>query len=217
MTLLAAFDVVLRGFGEGRQSGGAPTPAATPRSRLVGFFVNTLVLRTDLAGDPTFRALLARVRETCISAFAHGEVPFEKIVEELEPARDLARTPLFQVMLDLQNLPAVPAVLRGLRLEPLDVEGRGAKFDLTLTLHETEDGLSGAAEYATDLFDETTVARWLAALRRVLEAVSLDAGQRISRLPVVGKAERDTLLREWNEAPLPRPRGSRHALVEEAA
>ncbi|MBI1853019.1 MAG: amino acid adenylation domain-containing protein, partial [Planctomycetes bacterium] len=221
MTLLAAFQVVVQRItGEDDVVVGSPI---ANRSRaetegLIGFFVNTLVLRTDLSGDPTFRDLVARVRENCLGAYAHQDVPFEKLVEAVEPVRDLARAPLFQILFDLQNAPMQKAELRGLRLVPLDVETHTAKFDLSLALHETEDGLTGGAEYATDLFDEPTIARLLDAFRRVLEAAVADPARHISSLPLVDDRERRRLLDESRGPAADFPRDAAlHSLFEAAA
>src|SRR5205814_2303115 len=116
---------------------------------LIGCFVNTLVLRTDLSGNPSFREVLGRVREVCLGAYAHQDLPFEKLVEELQPQRDLSYTPLFQVMFALQNAPREALQLSGLTLSSLEVENQTAKFDLTLFIWEEGEGLSGALEYNT--------------------------------------------------------------------
>src|SRR6185369_15025973 len=132
---------------------------------LIGFFVNTLVLRGDMSGNqrggPSFRELLGRVRETALAAYLHQDVPFEKLVEELAPERSLAQTPLFQVMLILQNAPAENLEIRDLRLRLVSGAATTAKFDLMLNLAESDGGLSGFLEYATDLFDATTISRLL--------------------------------------------------------
>src|SRR5439155_13431381 len=119
---------------------------------LIGFFINTLVLRTDLSGDPTARELLARVREVTLDAYAHQDLPFEKLVEELQPARDLSHTPLFQVLFVLQNAPTAVLELPGLMMRPLIVASDTAKFDLTIVLTEGDEGITAGCEYNTDLF-----------------------------------------------------------------
>src|SRR5262249_6671968 len=129
---------------------------------LIGFFVNTLVLRGDLSGAPAFRELLGRMRETTLAAYLHQDVPFERLVEELAPERSLAQTPLFQVMLVLQNAPVESLAIRDLRFQPVSSPWTTAKFDLTISLSEHEGGLSGTAEHATDLHDGTTIDRLLA-------------------------------------------------------
>jgi amino acid adenylation domain-containing protein len=212
MVLLAAFAVLLKRY-TGRQDVVVGTPIAG-RNRgevegLIGFFVNTLVLRTDLSGDPTFRELLERVKEVALGAYAHQDLPFEKLVEELQPERSLAHTPLFQVMLVLQNAPGGEVELPGLKLTPLGggsgesgrgaIEGGTAKFELTLTVVETREGLRGAVNYNRDLFDGTTIERLMGHWSRVLEAVAGDATQRLSQLPLLSRAERQELLVGWNE------------------
>src|SRR5690606_8754832 len=156
MTLLAAFDVLLMRYG-GQSDVAVGTPIAGRHSAgveaLIGDFVNTLVMRTDLAGDPGFDELLARVRETCLGAYAHQDVPFDMLVQHLAPGRTLDRNPLFQVSFALQNMPhhelaigTVPA-----RLEPVHTET--SKFDLSLTMTGHDAGIDASFEYATDLFD----------------------------------------------------------------
>ncbi|HMB52204.1 MAG TPA: condensation domain-containing protein, partial [Thermoanaerobaculia bacterium] len=128
---------------------------------LIGFFVNTLVLRTRLSGDPGFRELLVRVREAALAAYAHQDLPFEKLVAELAPERDLVHTPLFQVMLALQNPPPARLDVPGLEIEALETPGTAARFDLALALRDApqEDTLAGTLEYSADLFDAATVDR----------------------------------------------------------
>ncbi len=170
MTLLAGFQALL-----GRYSGQQDISVGTPiagRTRaetegLVGFFVNTLVLRTKLDGDPTFRELLGRVKEACFGAYAQQDVPFERVVEELQPERDLSRTPLFQVMFMLQNEAPGIGGLRGLSVEPLETTSVNAKFDLTLALGESKDGLRGTLQYSSDLFDAATMERFAEHFRRL--------------------------------------------------
>ena len=160
MVLLAAFKTLLL-----RYTGQADLVVGTPiagRGRaeiegLIGFFVNTLALRTDVSGDPTFTALVARVRETTLGAYAHQEAPFEWLVDALQPERDLGRTPLFQVVFALQNAPLGEIALEGLTLRPLPVDTGTAKFDLTLNMGEGPDGLWGVLEYSRDLFDATVL------------------------------------------------------------
>ncbi|HZF12446.1 MAG TPA: amino acid adenylation domain-containing protein, partial [Thermoanaerobaculia bacterium] len=186
-------------------------------SGLIGFFVNTLALRADLSGDPTFGAFLERVRVGTMEALAHQDVPFERLVEELAPERDLRHTPLFQVMLALQSAPVEPLTLPGLALEPLLFASDSAKFDLTLALTETAEGLSGGFEYATDLFDRVTVERLAAAYGRLLGAAVERPESRLSELPLLSGAERHQALVEWNDTASGYPRQSLHRLFEEQA
>jgi non-ribosomal peptide synthetase component F len=126
---------------------------------LVGFFLNSLVLRTDLSGNPTFRELLGRVREMTLGAYAHQNLPFEKLVEALRPERSLSRNPLFQVWFILQNAPMPALNLPGLTLTPVELEPESSRFDLGMGLVDTPGGLGGWIEYNRDLFEEATIAR----------------------------------------------------------
>jgi amino acid adenylation domain-containing protein len=175
---------------------------------LIGFFVNTLALRARISDADTFVSLLEQVRETTLGAYAHQEVPFEKLVEVLQPTRDLGRSPLFQVMFSMQNLPDSGLSLPGLRLSPVGAGNSVAKFDLTLTLTPTPEGLRGSLGYNTDLFDPATAARMTDHLRTVLEAAVTSPRQRLSRLPLMSAAEQRQVLREWNETAAPFPDGA---------
>ncbi|MFD1115794.1 amino acid adenylation domain-containing protein, partial [Sphaerisporangium aureirubrum] len=177
---------------------------------LAGFFINTLVLRTDVGGDPSFGELLSRVREADLAAFARQDVPFERLVDELSPARSLARHPLFQVMLVLQNVPGPRWELPGLDVTALDeadlpAEVVPARFDLSVDLSERRDaggapaGIGGVVQYATDLFDHSTVVLLLERLRRVLEQVAADPDLRVGRLELLGEGERRTVVETWND------------------
>src|SRR6185312_5502141 len=144
MTLLAAFQVLLARYtGQVDISVGTPIANRTHADLegLIGFFVNTLVLRCDLSSNPTFQQVLVRIREACLGAYAHQDVPFEKLVEVLQPERDLSRTPLFQVMFGLQHAPRVPQTLQGLTVSVLSHENTTAKFDLSLAVTDIEQGL----------------------------------------------------------------------------
>ncbi|SER23878.1 non-ribosomal peptide synthetase [Actinokineospora terrae] len=170
---------------------------------LVGFFVNTLVLRTDTAGDPTFADLLTRVRETDLAAFAHQDVPFERLVEELNPQRSPARHPLFQVMLTVQNATsgAGPAEFAGLPAAGRQVTTRVAKFDLTFAFAESAEGLACTIEYATDLYDRETVETLAQRVRRLLGLVVANPSARLSELDVLAAAERHALVTAYNDVP----------------
>ncbi|HEX7242948.1 MAG TPA: amino acid adenylation domain-containing protein, partial [Longimicrobiaceae bacterium] len=162
---------------------------------VIGFFVNTLALRTDLSGDPTFAELLGRVRETALSAYAHQDLPFERLVEEVAPERSLSHTPLFQVMFALQNLQGAEAPpLVELRVEPFPMETRAALFDLELELWEHGEELAGGVRFRTDLFDAATVERFAAQYRTVLAAVSASPEERLSRVSVLPEEEERHLL-----------------------
>ncbi len=199
MTLLAAFQTLLH-----RYTGQVDITVGTPianRNRaetegLIGYFVNMLALRADLSDDPTFRALLGRVREVALEAFEHQELPLEILVETLQPARDLSRTPLFQVMFVLQNNRMPDLDRQELTLHALAPElGTGtAKFDLTLAMNETPGGLAGAFEYNTDLFDARTIERMIGHFRTLLESIAADPEQRVSRLGLLTGEERSEIL-----------------------
>jgi amino acid adenylation domain-containing protein len=208
MVLLAGFDAILsQATGEPRLAVGTPIAGRTRVEvyGLIGFFVNTLVLAADLAGNPPFVELLAQVRETALEAHAHQDLPFEKLVEELEPARSLAHSPLFQVMFALQNLPRTVLAVEGLTLERADAGSPAAKFDLTLALGEAGAGLSGALEVAADLFDPATIERLRGRLLALLAAAAERPEDCLSDLAVLPPAERHQLLVEWSEAAVPPP------------
>ena len=202
MTLLAAFKILLHGY-TNQDDLVIGTPTAN-RNRLeieglIGFFVNTLVLRTNLSGNPSFRELLHRVRETCLGAYAHQDLPFERLVEELHLARDLSRNPLFQVMFVLQNASLQPLELPGLSLSPVEVDTGTTHFDLTLNIVDTEQGLVGTLAYNTDLFEAVTITRMLGHFRTLLEAVATAPERRVSDIPLLTEAERQQLLVNWND------------------
>ncbi|WP_445305063.1 amino acid adenylation domain-containing protein [Microcoleus sp. Pol12B4] len=202
MTLLAAFKTLLY-----RYTGQADIPVGSPianRNRaeiqgLIGFFVNSLVLRTDLSGTPTFRQLLARIREVSLEAYAHQDLPFEKLVEELQPDRNLSYNPLFQVAFVLQTPPVAAESIAGLNLTLLDVENQTAKVDLTLYLEEKQEEISGQFEYSTDLFDAVTIRRMAGHFLTLLQGIAANPERRIEELPLLGEKERHQLLVEWND------------------
>jgi len=218
MTLLAAFQTLLARYtGQEDLVVGSPIAGRTrvETEGLIGFFVNTLALRADLAGDPPFRTLLGRVREGCLEAYAHQELPFEKLVEELQPARTLSQSPLVQVMFVLQNAPRTALALPGLTLTPVRVESGTAKFDLTLAVTATDAGLQTTAEYNADLFDAATVDRLLGHYETLLAGVVATPDAPLSALPLLPAAERHQLLVEWNATATAYPRDCRiHELFE---
>jgi amino acid adenylation domain-containing protein len=219
MVLLAGFKALLARYsGQEDLAVGAPV-AGRNRAEiegLIGFFVNTLVLRGDLSGGPVFRELLARVRETALAAYAHQDVPFEKLVEELSPQRSLAHTPLFQAMFVLQNAPFEELEIRDLCLRPLSVGVTAAKFELTLSLSEWDGGLTGTVEYVTDLFDAPTLERMMAHLECLLAAALATPERPMPELPLLSETELGQILIEWNDtAPESAPRACLHELFEE--
>jgi natural product biosynthesis luciferase-like monooxygenase protein/amino acid adenylation domain-containing protein len=199
MTLLAAFQTLLH-----RYSGQTDIVVGTPvagrnhleTEQLIGFFVNTLVMRADLSGEPTFRALLQRVREVAHAAYDHQDVPFEKLVEELGAARDLSRSPIFQTMFILQNTPTRPFHLRGLSLDNVELDAGAAKFDLTLSVVVEDNGLTGSIEYSTDLFDAGTIERMSGHYRKLLEGIVANADATIAELPLLTDAEQEQVLEQ---------------------
>ena len=172
---------------------------------LVGFFVNTLVLRTDTSGDPTFAELVDRVRETDLAAYAHQDVPFERLVEIVNPTRSLAHHPLFQVMLVLANTAEGDFTMQGLKVSDDDFSAFAAKFDLTFHIAEQHtpegaaDGMTGALEFATDLFDRSTAQQLAARLERLLRAAVADASRPLTELDVLSEQERHQIVVEWND------------------
>ncbi|HEX6747477.1 MAG TPA: amino acid adenylation domain-containing protein [Longimicrobium sp.] len=198
MVLLAAYQAVLSRW-SGQNDVVVGTPVANRTSAdvepLIGFFANTLALRGDLSGAPTFRELLARVREASLFAFDRQDLPFEKLVEELQPERSLAHSPVFQVMFALQNVPREGPRLDGLEMSPIGRAGEAAKFDLSLTLVQAPDRTFGAAEYATDLFDEATIQRFVGHFATLLDAATQQPDARVADLPLMPDAERDELMR----------------------
>jgi amino acid adenylation domain-containing protein len=201
MTLLGAFQVLLSKYaGSEDVVVGSPIAGRTRREveELIGFFVNTLVLRTDLSGDPSFREVLRRAREVTLGAYEHQEVPFEKLVAELQPERSLTHSPLFQVMFALQNAEGRGAALPGLEVSGVGAGLASAKFDLSLELAATPQGLRGGLNYSTDLFERGTIVRMLSHLERVLEQVARRADVRLSQLELLSADEREQVLDAWN-------------------
>jgi amino acid adenylation domain-containing protein len=202
MTLLAAFQTLLHRYtGQDDIAVGSPIAGRTrPEIEpLIGFFVNTLVLRNDLSGNPTFRELLARVRKVAVDAYEHQDIPFEKLVEELNPDRDLYRTPLFQVMFVFQNAPTSAVELPGLAVTLVQANIGTVKFDLILSIIDESGASKACFEYNTDLFEEATIRRMLGHFQTLLEGVVKDADQPIADLPILTEAERHQLLVEWND------------------
>ncbi|MBZ4371690.1 non-ribosomal peptide synthetase, partial [Corallococcus sp. AS-1-6] len=202
MVLLAGWQALLSRYsGQMDISVGSPIAGRTRAELegLIGFFVNTLVLRAWVDGEKSFRELLKQVRGTVLEAYEHQDVPFEKLVEALHPERSLSHTPLFQTLLALQNMPEGEAKLPGLTMKPLELEIRTSKFDVSLFFTETPQGLNGAVEYSTDLFDEATVRRMAEHLHVLLEGVVAKPETAVSQLPMLTEAERQQVLVTWNQ------------------
>ncbi|MEP0885572.1 amino acid adenylation domain-containing protein [Trichocoleus sp. ST-U3] len=216
MTLLAAFQILLYRYTQQEDIAVGSPIANRNRSEiegLIGFFVNTLVLRTDLSGNPTFQELLGRVREVTLGAYAHQDLPFEKLVEELQPERSLSRHPLFQVVFALQNAPTEALELPGLRLNPLTIDFKTTRFDLEFNLWkasegfrslwgerwEHSEGIRGVVVYNTDLFDEATISRMLGHFKTLLEGIVANPQTRIADLPLLSVAEHHQLTVAWND------------------
>ncbi|HEY0736083.1 MAG TPA: amino acid adenylation domain-containing protein, partial [Herpetosiphonaceae bacterium] len=201
MTLLAGFKLLLARY-SGQDDLVIGTPIANRTQSevegLIGCFINTLALRTDLSGNPTFREILRRVREVSLGAYAHQDLPFEHLVDALQPERDVSRSPLFQIMFVLQNTPIAPLAVPGLQIEPIAVDTGTAKFDLTLTVEAGSGSLTAAFEYNTDLFADSTIGRLASHFVALLAGCVADPEQRISALPLLLPAEQQQMLVSWN-------------------
>ncbi|HEX2081075.1 MAG TPA: condensation domain-containing protein, partial [Longimicrobium sp.] len=220
MVMLGAFQLLLSKYsGSEDIVVGSPIAGRTRKEveELIGFFANTLVLRTDLGGDPTFRELLGRVREGTLGAYEHQEVPFERLVAELQPERSLSHAPLFQVMFALQNGERSGFGLAGLRMEGAVAELETTRFDLGLTAIPHDGGVRGVLEYSTDLFDRSTVRRMLGHLERVLEQVAARPEARLSELELLSAEERGLVVDAWNRTQRGHSDPPAHALFAEWA
>jgi amino acid adenylation domain-containing protein len=224
MTLLTAFVILLS-----RYSGQEDIVVGSPISNrnrvalepLVGFFVNTLVLRTRLQENPTFEELLQQVRQMALDAYAHQDVPFDQLVETLQPQRHLSHSPLFQVMFVLQNSPVSKLELRDLQVTQIELQRAtaGANFDLTLSMQEKDSELGteliGAFEYNANLFNADTIARMVESFHTLVEAVVADPQERIRTLPLLTASQKHQLLVEWHHPQTNYPQKSIHQLFEE--
>ena len=201
MTLLAAFKTLLYRY-TGQEDILVGSPIANRNRReieeLIGLFANTLVFRTDLSSNPTFKGLLGRVREVALGAYNHQDLPFEKLVEILQPERDLSHNPLFQVLFSLRNVRTPQIKLPGVTLSSLEIERKTARFDLALDLEEGLEGINGTLEYSQDLFDASTARRIAGHFLTLLESIAANPEQRLSNLPLLTKPEQYQLLFEWN-------------------
>jgi len=202
MTLLAAFKILLYRY-TGQEDIIVGSPIANRNQAevegIIGFFINTLVLRTDLSGAPTFRELLRRVREVALGAYAHQELPFEKILEALQPEISRSYTPLFQVLFVLQNTPPTLLKLPNLTMSRLRLENPTSKVDLSFSLREEDETIVGVVEYNTDLFDLETIEQMVGHLQTLLDAIVANPDQPINRLPLLTAKERRQLLLDWNK------------------
>ena len=221
MTLLAAFKVLVYRYS--RQCDIAVGTPITNRERrelegLIGLFINTLVLRTELSGEQSFLSLLSAVRETTVDAYAKRDFPFEKLLETLQPERDLSRTPLFQIFFDLQKTPSLAVEPEGLSINVLKIDTGTEKFDFSLALVESPSELSGQLGYSTQLFDAATIERLANHYLILLEGIVANPSSRISDLPLLTAAERAQLLVEWNatEAQFPRDKCVQDLFAEQA-
>ena len=201
MTLLAAFNVLLYRY-SGQTNIVVGTPIANRNHRevenIIGFFVNTLVLHTDVSNSPTFLELLRRVRDVALGAYQHQDLPFEKLVEELQPERTLAHHPLFQVMFILQNASDEQPALPGITISRVQGKKHSAQFDLMLSVTENSGELSAQLSYRTDLFEPITIQRMLGHYQNLLQGVIANPDQTIAQFPLLTTAERHQLLVEWN-------------------
>jgi len=218
MVLLAAFQIVLS-----RWSGQDEITVGTDIANrlhaeledLLGFFVNQLALRTDLSGNPSLRELLQQVRENCLGAYAHQDLPFERLVEELNPRRSLNTSPIFQVKLLLQNLPKTPEPIAGVRLTPLPPIHSNAQFDLLVNVFEEGECLTADCIYAAELFEAGTIQRLLGHWEHVLEQMAQSSSLHIQNIEILREAERHQLLMEWNQTEREYPRDTGiHRLFE---
>lgn len=218
MTLLSAYGLLL-----GRYSNQSEILIGTPIAgrgrteveRLIGLFINMLVMRVSLAENPTVNTLVERVRQTALDAYAHQDLPFERLLELLEIERNLSYNPVFQVMFAMQTVDATTLTLPDLTLTPLDLDDDLAKFDLSLMMTETAQGLQGELEYNSDLFDAATAQRMVAHLQNLLRAMVEQPHAATATLPMLGAAERKQLLVEWNDTIMAYPSGQTlHQLFE---
>ena len=202
MTLLTAFHVLLHRYtGQDDIAVGSPIAGRTRSETegLIGFFVNTLVLRSKLSGNPTFKELLAQVRETALQAYEHQDVPFEKLVEELKPERDQNHTPFFQVMFALQNVPRGNLEIAGLQATPVEVASSGAKFDIFAAFIERDGEMTLRVEYSTELFAAASIERMLGHFQTLLEGIVAKPERSIDTYPILSEAENQRLLTDWND------------------
>ncbi|MDZ7949854.1 amino acid adenylation domain-containing protein [Nostoc sp. DedQUE09] len=219
MSLLAAFNILLYRYTEQEDILIGSPIANRNRAELegmLGLFVNTLVLRNNLSGNPSYREFLHRVREVTLNAYAHQDLPFEMLVEELQPERDLSRNPLYEVMFVLQNTPTSVEQVSGLTLRTLDFESGTAQLDIFLSMSESEEGLTGCLEYNTDIFDSTTITQFINNFETLLENIVANPEQRLKELSVLTASEQEQLLFKFNQTRVNYPQdASLHQLFEQ--
>ncbi|HEY9874102.1 MAG TPA: amino acid adenylation domain-containing protein, partial [Candidatus Obscuribacterales bacterium] len=221
MALLAAFNVLLYRY-TGQEDILVGTPIANRHRQeiegLIGLFTNTLVMRTDLSGTPTFKDLLARVRQTALDAYKHQDLPFEKLVEVLQPDRNLSYNPIFQVLFGLRNIKLPTLELPEVTLTPQELDRKTSRFDLSLDLWEDAEGISGVFEYSTDLFDASTIGRMVKHFQTLLEGIVANPDRPISTLPIITVKEQQQILLDWNNTQADYPQNQcLHELFEEQA
>ena len=219
MTLLATYKVLLHRYS--RQTDivvGSPVAnrKGSDVEKLIGFFVNSVAIRTDLSGNPRFSDYLKQVRKATLAAFSHQDVPFERVVEELAPERNLSHSPLFQAAFTFQNVRLQPWEVPGLKLTSIDVDSGHTKFDFSLTLVDYDDGIWGRVEYSTDLFTNQTIRRMLAHLQELMKGVCAAPEQRVRAIPMLTVEERRQIS-EWNSTAVEYPRASVHEVIERQA
>ncbi|MEO8431781.1 MAG: amino acid adenylation domain-containing protein, partial [Acidobacteriota bacterium] len=220
MTLLAAFQVLLlRHSGQDDILVGSPVAGrnSSEIEGLIGLFVNTLVFRTDLSGDPSFRQLLSRVRNVAIEAYAHQDLPFEKLVEDLNPERTQSYSPVFQVMMNYRNAPPAGPQLAGVSVSAIHLEQKSSKYDLTAFFENAGHHIAVSFEYNSDLFAAETIARMLSHLEVLLDAIVQDPDRPLSELPMLTPEERHRVLVEWNDTANDDPPQLLHRPFEETA
>lgn len=219
-TLLVGLNIVLSRH-SGQEDIVIGTPVAdrrwTETENLIGLFVNTLAMRTSLAGNPTLTELLAREREVLLEAQAHQDLPFEKLVEELRPERSLSHSPLFQAMFVLQNVPKQNLEVAGLTFSTIDLDPGVERFDLTLSVSESNDELDCALSYSTDLFDVSTAERIMEHFKSVLHCMAAAPGKRLSEISLLPPSERTLVITEWNQTSTEYPADYIHQCIQHAA
>ncbi|MEO5726166.1 MAG: condensation domain-containing protein, partial [Byssovorax sp.] len=217
MTLLAALQVLLHRYsGQTDILIGSPIAgrARAETEGLIGFFLNTLVLRARPSAERPFSELLREVKAACLGAYAHQDMPFERLVAELAPERDLGRSPLFQVAFILQNTPKEAMAIDGVKVGGVRAEGATSTVDLTLAMSESKSGLNATIDYALDLFDHATIERLFGHLRALLEGIVADPACPIGALPLLTPAERTRMIADWNATAMEYPRTGAHHLIE---